>query len=421
MEQDVLIVGAGLAGLSCALRLQEAGVSCRIFEAADAVGGRIRTDSVDGFQLDRGFQVFLTAYPEARQLLDYSKLDLCPFGAGVMVRYGGRFYEMSEPWRRPAAALRTAFNPIGSFQDKLRIARLRLRVQRDQVADQLSGPEQTTWEALRSEGFSAAMLDRFWKPFFGGVFLERELATSSRMFRFVFRMMSAGPASLPSRGMQAIPQQLAGRLPSQWVNLNSLVAEVETGGLRLTSGQRVAGRAVIVACEGPAANRLLKELPAVDSQGVTCLYFAADRSPLARPVLVLNGEGQGPINNLCVPNLVAPAYSPQGQYLVSVSVIGASTDAASLLPQVVAQLREWYGATVHSWRHLRTYVIQHALPAQRTPALQQPQRDVRYSAGIYVCGDHRDNASINGALVSGKRCAEIVLNDLATFNPLSDD
>lgn len=421
MEKDVLIVGAGLAGLSCALHLQQAGVSCRIFEAADAVGGRIRTDIVDGFQLDRGFQVFLTAYPEARQMLDYPKLDLRPFGAGVMVRYGGRFFEMSEPWRRPASALRTAFNPIGSFQDKLRIARLRARVQRGTVADQFCGPEQTTREALRSEGFSEAMMDRFWKPFFGGVFLEPELSTSSRMFRFVFRMMSAGPASLPSQGMQAIPQQLAARLPSHWVHLNSPVEDVEPGGLRLKSGERVSGRLVIVACDGPSASRLLKDLPAVPSQSVTCLYFAAEQSSLTRPVLVLNGEGHGPINNLCVPSLVAPSYSPEGQHLVSVSVIGAPADATALLTQVFAQLHEWYGPTVCSWRHLRTYVIQHALPAQRPPCLQQPHRDVRYAAGIYVCGDHRDNASINGALFSGKRCAEVVLRELGTINPRKDN
>ncbi|RPI87195.1 MAG: FAD-dependent oxidoreductase, partial [Planctomycetaceae bacterium] len=166
--QQVLIVGAGLAGLCCAHRLQERGVRCVVLEASDAPGGRMRTDLVDGFRLDRGFQVFLTSYPEAKRLLDYQALDLRPFLPGAIIRYGGRFHQLADPWRRPFAAVRSLFSPIGSFADKLRVARVRARSIRGTMEERFRDPETTTLGMLHEVGFSDSMVNRFFMPFLRG-------------------------------------------------------------------------------------------------------------------------------------------------------------------------------------------------------------------------------------------------------------
>lgn len=412
MTHDVVIVGAGLSGLCCALRLRKAGLRPLLLEASDGVGGRVRTDVVEGFRLDRGFQVFLTSYPEAKRVLDYGALRLRRFLPGALVRHGGRFHELTDPWRRPVAALRSLFSPVGTFADKLRVARLRSRSLRGTVEERFRDPETTTIRALRGAGFSAAMIDRFFRPFLGGIFLDPELVTSSRMFHFVFRMFSLGDACLPAEGMEAIPRQLASGLPPDGVRLGARVACVQPGSVVLETGEEINGRAVVVAAEGVGAARLLGDaIPSV-GQGVTCLYFAARQAPVEQPILVLNGEGRGPVNNLCVPTTVTPSYGRPGESLVSATVLGVHEEGR-LQAEVREQLGDWFGNAVKDWRHLRTYRIPYALPGQAAPALDVPERPVRWRPGVYVCGDHRDNASIQGAMVSGRRAAEAVLEDLA--------
>jgi phytoene dehydrogenase-like protein len=417
MKQDVLIVGAGLAGLCCARRLHQKGIRSLVLEASDGVGGRIRTDLVDGFLLDRGFQVFLTSYPEAKSILDHDALDLKPFLPGALVRQGGRFYELTDPWRRPGAALRSLWSPIGSFADKLRIARFRLAVLRGTIEDRFGDPETSSVEALQDAGFSPSIIERFFRPFLGGIFLDPGLRTSSRMLNFVFRMFSLGNACLPAAGMEAIPRQLAAALPPGSIQLGARVIRAGPGSVTLESGEELTASSVVVAVEGGAAASLLGDSGFPAGQGTTCLYFTAPRPPVQQPMLVLNGDGCGPINNLCVPTTVAPSYGSGGRSLVSVTVLGTGTLPNRLQESVREQLGDWFGPIVREWDHLRTYSIPYALPVQEPPALSIPQRCVRWSPGIYVCGDHRDHASIEGAMVSGRRAAEAVIQDRAGAMP----
>lgn len=413
MTYDVVIVGGGLAGLCCARQLKQRGASFLLLEASDSVGGRIRTDLVAGFRLDRGFQVFLTSYPEAKQTLDYEALQLRPFLPGALVRQGGKFHLLADPWRRPFAAMRSLSSPIGSVADKLRVARLRSRSLQGSVDDRFRDPETTTLQALQATGFSTSMIDRFFRPFLGGIFLDPELRTSSRMLHFVFRMFSRGSACLPAAGMEAIPRQLASVLPPSTIRLDACVVRVQSGGVSLESGEQLNARAVVVAVDGVVAARLLGDAISSAGQGVTCLYFAARRPPIDQPILVLDGERRGPINNLCVPTLVAPSYGPGDASLVSATVLGITADAERLQAEVREQLGDWFGSEAQDWHHLRSYRIPYALPQQYPPALKMPERPVRWQPGVYVCGDHRDNASIQGAMVSGRRAANAVLEDLA--------
>jgi phytoene dehydrogenase-like protein len=411
-SNPVVIVGAGLAGLSCALELAAAGVHSLVLEASDAVGGRVRTDEVDGFLLDRGFQVLLTAYPEARRMLDYPALDLRPFYPGALIRCGGSLRRLADPWRRPVDGIAGVLGGAVSPADALRIARLRSRVGRGPLDELRSRPERATADRLSGEGLSPAIVGRFFRPFFGGVFLDPELATSDRQLEFVFRMFAEGDIAVPARGMGEIPRQLAARLPAGTVRLGARAAAIDGTAVVLAGGERVEAAAVVVAADATDARALVALPDAPRWRGVNCLYFAAEHPPVSEPVLVLNGEGGGPVNNLCVMSEVSPEYAPAGRSLVSVTVLG-SEDRGDLEAAVRAQLRGWFGPAVDGWRLLRSDRIERALPDQSPPTPETGMLSPRLGNGRYVCGDHRADASINGAMASGRAAAAAALDDLA--------
>ena len=413
----ILVVGAGLAGLCCGRRLTQCGVRFRILEASDGVGGRVRTDFVDGYRLDRGFQVYLTAYPEGRRVLDYPSLDLRPFTRGLLVRSRGRFLRLADPREAPFTAVKSLVQPLGTVRDRFRLLRLAARLGVGTVEHQVAQDERLTLDFLRWPGrFSEGMIDSLFRSWLGGVFLERDLTTSSRFFRFVMRTFGEGPAAVPALGMQAIPDQILAGLPPGTVQLRSPVASVGTGECRLANGEVLRARAIVVATEGPTAARLLgDEVPDPGSHGSTTLYYAAGGAPFREPIEIVDGEGTGPVNSVAVMSNVSPAYAPPGKALISAAVIGIpDEDDSTLDSQARQQLEGWFGVAVQSWRLLRVDRIPHSLPDQTAGKLEPWQRPVRLRPGLYVCGDHRDNASIDGAMTSGFRTAQAVMEDLST-------
>lgn len=410
---DILIIGAGLAGLCCARRLSEARVSFQIVEGSDGVGGRVRTDEVEGFLLDRGFQVLLTAYPEARKVLDYTALDLKSFLPGAISYFAGRMNQLVDPWRMPGmwrVALRSDFGTVG---DKLRMVRLRSRLKRTSIEELFRRPERSIKDGLLAEGFSQEMIHRFFRPFIGGMVLDGELKSSSRMFEFVFKMLCEGDTAVPARGMGAIPAQLADKFPADAVRVHAKVESLHENEITLQGGETLQARAIVVAADGPAAAHLVGEAEPA-SRSVTCFYYAADEPPVPQPMVVLNGDGAGPVNNFAVMTQIAPSYAPAGKHLISISVLGIQelTDV-QLGGFIIAQMKNWFGPVARSWRFLKSYRVPHAQPQQYPGALEPPERPVRVRPGIYVTGDHLDNASIHGAMVSGRRAAEAVLADLS--------
>lgn len=420
-KKKVIIIGAGLAGLSCALRLLEQNYSVEIIESSDDVGGRVRTDSQDGFLLDRGFQVLLTAYPEAQRLLNYKELSLKAFYKGALVRVEDQFQKLADPFRHPFDALLSAFSTTSTLADKLRVGELRRFVSSGKLEELFEREEQTTKAALRKLNFSEVIIERFFRPFFGGIFLEKELMTSSRMFEFTYRMFSQGDATLPARGMSAIPDFLASKLPAGTIRLNTRVSAVDSKQVTLANGDVLETDSVVIATSQSAAAKLLNEDPPATQRDALCIYFAAKKSPINGLMLVLNGDSSGPINNLCIPSSVAPEYAPANAALISVSIVGdlakkvetGGSEEEFLLASVEDQLRDWFGPQTQDWRHLKTYKITDALPAASSVRLCSPERTRTPKAAIYICGDHLDTPSINGALRSGRVAAETLIEDLA--------
>lgn len=408
---EVVIVGGGLAGLSAARTLTAQGIPTLLLEASGDVGGRVATDEVDGFLLDRGFQVLLDSYPEAQRALEFAALDLRPFAPGAIVRRGGRLGRVGDPWRDPLAGVRSLLSGVFTPADALRMVRLR----HDAMLALARGAESsdaTAARALADRGFSERAVEGFFRPFFGGVFLDAQLSSPKHWFEFLFAMFARGSATLPASGMRAIPRQLAAGLPSGTVRVSSEVTVARAGRVELASGESFAPRAVIVATDARHLAALVPASRAPSWSGCVTLYYAAQSSPLDEPILMLNGDANsGPVNHVCVPSDVARGYAPAGSHLISATVIGSpAEDDAGLDRAARAQLAGWFGAeAVRGWRLLRASRVSYALP--RVPAGQSPDRAVRLEAGLYACGDHLETPSINGALRSGRRAAEALLAD----------
>jgi phytoene dehydrogenase-like protein len=406
-QAPVLVVGAGLAGLSCARHLQAAGVKVHVIEAAHEVGGRVRTDDVRGFRLDRGFQVLLTAYDAVWQLVDRSGLDVHAFEPGSLIHFNGQLHELGDPFRRPAAALASLRAPVGSLSDKMKVASLRRRLLAMSAEACFSGPERTTLEELRAEGFTDGFIDTFFRGFLGGVFLDRELRAPAGLFRYLFRCFAEGDAVIPRGGMGQLSAHIALPLAGR-ITLSAPVADVRPDGVTLADGSTVSAGRVVVAADGAAAATLLGE-PAPAFNATVTAWFAAPKPPSSRRMLVLDGDGTGPVNHLAVTSSIAPELAPAGSALIAASGVNETAEHPSAFAtEARSQLHRWFGPQVEQWEHLHTHHIPHALPQLGPGSITRPQQAIRED-GVAVAGDFRDYGAIQGAIVSGRRVAEAVL------------
>ncbi|MCC2545647.1 FAD-dependent oxidoreductase [Hymenobacter sp. BT175] len=412
-DSPIVIIGAGMAGLTCANYLHRAGRSVVVLEASDAVGGRVRTDvTPEGFRFDRGFQVLLTRYPEVQRMLDYGALNLKAFRSGASIRLpNGTSTTLQNPLRQPVGALAALTSPVGTLADKLLIARLGLAV-RSQTAEQLlAQPGTDTLTFLRRYGWSEQIINNFFRPFFGGVFLDRELSTASNFFEFVFQQFLEGEAVVPALGMQQIPEQLAARLPAGTVRLNTAAQALDGNTVRLPNGETLSASAIVLATDAPA--RLVPTPgPAAANPAwrrTTCTYFSAAVSPgRADRLLRLNATRRCLAHNVAFPSDVAPDYAPPGRVLVSVSTHGDhGLSVESLTSRLRQELTEWFGPAATHWEYLRTYTIEQALPvyAAGTPA----RHSLRLAESLYQCGDAAAYPSLNAAMATGREVAELLL------------
>jgi phytoene dehydrogenase-like protein len=403
---DVVVVGAGLAGLRAAQLLSRRGLDVVVLEAADHPGGRVATDVVDGFRCDRGFQVLNTSYPALRAAADLDALDLRGFTPAAAVRDADGLHVYGDPRRRPALTPRMALDPLVPLRDKAALGAWTARILAAGPRRVVAHGGRSAAADLAAAGVRGPVVDRVLRPFLSGVLGEGELATSAAYVRLVWRAFAIGTIAVPAAGMGAIPAQLAAGLPDGVLRLGRRVEAVRAGAVRV-DGDELSARAVVVATDPVTASALLPGVAAPRMYALTTLYFVAPAPPAHQPTLHLDGTG-GPLANTVVLTEAAPGYSPDHRALVSSSFLGTADRVPE--PVVRRELGRLYGVATDGWEHLHTAEIPRALPA--LPAASPLRRDVVLGDGVFVAGDHRDTPSQQGALVSGRRAAQAVLAHL---------
>lgn len=407
---DVVIVGAGLAGLAAARQLIADGFDVCVVESSDGVGGRVRTDVLDGFRLDRGFQLYNPSYPEGLRVLDIPALELQPLVAGAEVILPNTRSRIGDPRRIPGWAWASILAPLGSIRDEVNFARYALAQGYGPMTALSQRPDITSLQALTDAGVSDKLIDRFIRPFFAGVFLDDSLTTSRRFMDLVLRSFLRGTPSLPRLGMGEIPAQLARGFTDR-IHLRTTVTEITGTGVRTNRGV-IASTHVLVATDPATASTLLPGLSVPAARAVTTWYhrITGPHPTLShgRGVLMLDGSGQGPLINSVALTQAAPSYATGNDTLVSSSALGVHT-GAQIEQRVRAHLAHLYATDTREWDLIAAYPIPYALPAMSVPL--NTRQAVRIGPHRYVAGDHRDTASIQGALVSGRRAAQAIAHD----------
>lgn len=395
----VIVIGAGLAGLTCARLLQRAGAEVVVREKSDGVGGRVRSDLVDGFTLDRGFQVLFTAYPAAKRQLDYGALDLRAFEPGALIAQGDRRHVLSDPTRDPDALIPSLLTGIVTTQDKYLTWRLSGELAQKSLTAVLDGPDETTERFLKRRGFSPRFVQNFARPFFGGIFLDRSLKTSARAFQFDWKMLADGETVLPARGMGQLAAQLAEGLTVQRESPVESLTELDAD-------------AVVVATPAPEAARLTGLATPSGALGTVTLYFTG-RIPLWQGKKILLNANQEPVvNNAAMLTNIAPEYAPRGHCLLSVSLLGVpDTDDDTLFALALEDLRRMFTGDVSAlaaltgYQPLRAYRIPYAQFAQPPGVYPTLPENATGLPKVFFAGEFTQASSINGAIRSGEKAA----------------
>ncbi|MER6851157.1 NAD(P)/FAD-dependent oxidoreductase [Streptomyces flaveolus] len=449
-QADVVVVGAGIAGLAAAHRLTSAGVTTTVLEAAQGVGGRMATEKVDGFRLDRIGQLLSTAYPELRLTPGLDGLALLPFAPGVLLHSEGRHHRagapagtrgargalhtvralasapraVSAPRRmvpaprvpgRPVAAPRPRTGaPLGTAVDQARLGAALTRLASTPAERLLARPELPAAQALAARGLPARTIDGFLRPLLAALLYDPDLTTSSRCADLALRAFASGRPVLPEGGAETVPELLARTLPPGTVHTGVRVTAVATNAVTTAEHGVIRCRAVLVATDARAAAELLPGLRVPDFHPVTVVHHTTDEPPATGASLLLDADRGGPVAHTAVVSHVDPSRAPAGRALVSSTVLGpvpSDVDAA-----VRIHLARLYGTPTGRWETLAVHHTAEAVPAMRPP--HDPHRPVRLLAGLYVCGDHRDTSTVQGALHSAHRASAAILTDLGAGRSL---
>jgi len=408
-EEKIYIIGAGLSGLIAALELEKSNFSPIILESTGGIGGRMKTEEVDGFLLDHGFQVLNTAYPEAKKYLDFKALRLKTFDPGAVIFDGKNSYIITDPMRNPLQIVGMAFSKVGSFLDKVKMFTLTQELKKKTNEAIFNEPTIPTHQYLKEYGFSDQIIANFFKPFFRGIFLEKQLNTSSRMFEFIFKMFALGNASVPEKGMGEIPAMIRRQLSKTQLRLDTPVEKVEGKTIHLSNGEILEADRIIIAVQ---PDKVMKQLGGqfAPAHKVSNLYFSTQKSFLARPMIGLLPGDKHLVNNMVYMDDVSKAYSSNGRALLSVSVLESSLGEKELIKAVQMELEEISGIKAEYFKFVKAYHIPYALPNLDDLKYSVPFTECKITDHVYLAGDYLLNGSINAAMTSGRTAAEAVVH-----------
>ncbi|QIJ62210.1 NAD(P)/FAD-dependent oxidoreductase [Streptomyces sp. JB150] len=437
-QADVVVVGAGIAGLSAALRLAHAGVTTAVLEAGPGVGGRMSTEQVDGFRLDRLGQPLFTSYPELRLTPGLDALALRLFAPGVLLHSDGRRHRAGAPvagrsargalnavralasapratpvrGRGSAAAVPPprgrATAPVGGAVDQARLGSALARIAGTPLERLLSRPELPAAQALAARGLPPRTVDGFLRPLLAALLCDPDLTTSSRCADLALRAFAGGRMAVPQGGAAVLPELLARALPAGSVRTGVRVTSVSTTTVTTAEHGEFRCRAVLVATDARAAAELLPGLRVPDFHPVTVVHHTTDDVPATGAALLLDADRGGPVAHTAVLSSVDPSRAPAGRALISSTVLGPPPP--DLDTAVRTHLARLYGTSTARWETLAVHHTADAMPAMRPP--HDLRRPVRLLTGLYVCGDHRDSSTVQGALRSARRAAAAILTDL---------
>ncbi|MES5825012.1 NAD(P)/FAD-dependent oxidoreductase [Streptomyces sp. RG80] len=432
-QADVVIVGAGVAGLSAAHRLTSAGVTTAVLEAAHGVGGRMSTEKVDGFRLDRIGQLLSTAYPELGMTPGLDGLVLRPFAPGVLLHSDGRHHRVHAPAgagsargargalhavRALASAPRpttaSVTSPLGSGVDQARLGAALTRIAHTPIERLLSRPESPAGQALAARGLPARTIDGFLRPLLAALLCDPELTTSSRCADLALRAFAAGRLCVPEGGAEVLPELLARSLPPGTVHTGVRVTSVSTSSVSTAEHGEFRCRALLLATDARTAAHLLPGLRVPDFHPVTVVHHTTDEPPETDASMLLDADRSGPVAHTAVMSRVDPSRAPAGRALVSSTVLGPPPPDVDTAVRM--HLSRLYGTPTDRWETLAVHHTPEAVPAMRAP--HDLRRPVRLLAGLYVCGDHRDTSTVQGALHSGHRASTAILTDLGSAIPM---
>ncbi|MBP1921554.1 phytoene dehydrogenase-like protein [Halorubrum alkaliphilum] len=431
MDADVIVVGGGLAGLVSATRLAESGADTVLLERRPTVGGRVRTREVDGFTLDRGFQVLFTSYPAVARELDTDALDLRAFSPGATICRPGSRAVLSDPLREPTAAIESALNHEIPFSDKLRTLALRYDLSKREENEFFAGPDASIREYLTNWGFSAEYIENFVEPFYGGITLDRSLSSSKHVFEYTFRAMGRGSIAVPADGMAAIGDQLAERARDTGVEIRTgedvesvdvgsggrfrlgSVGPAEGARVELLDGGTLDASAVIVATTPPEARSLtgVESVPEAGVPNVTAWYtLPEDVEFETGKRILLNAASESP--NAVVPmSEVAPEYAPPDRALLGATFLGEDAlarDDADLLADTRDALSAWFPE--RGFEGLETVDVDRVPFAQfaQPPGVHAALPDADDPEGpVVLAGEYTEWSAIQGAMKSGARAATV--------------
>ena len=402
-DLKIHIIGAGVSGLIAARVLEDHGFCPVIIEATNRVGGRVKTDLIEGYQLDHGFQVLLTAYPAAQKHLDYKALELQNFlpGASIFSSNGQKI--IGDPLRSPYLLFSTLFSGIGTLRDKFKILKLNLYLKKKSLTTIFAEKEQTTHSYLTSLGFSDEIITNFFKPFFSGIFLETKLETSSRMFEFVYKMFGEGHATLPKSGIEAIPKQLLENLKTTIIKYNAKVETLKETEIILTNGTCLESDYTIIASE---ASELVRNLNSQSINWKPCvtLYFETETRVINKQLIGLISKPGSLVNNIFYNSSLKMRSKPASE-LLSVTVIDTqSLSHEALVEGVKEELLSYCG--IKTTKLIKIYDVPKALPKLDNLKYDMIPSETRLTNSLFLAGDIQLNGSLNAAIISGE-CAAL--------------
>ena len=403
------IIGAGISGLIAAQVLENYGYKPTIIEGSNSVGGRVKSDLVEGYLLDRGFQVLLTSYPAAKKYIDFDALEIQKLLPGATIFKNGKSQTIGDPLRSFSLLFPTLFSSIGTFSDKLKILKLNVLLKKKEIDTIFKEDEKTTLQYLIDVGFSEEMIQTFFKPFFSGIFLEPNLETSSRMFEFVYKMFGEGLAVVPKAGIQAISNQLKDNLKNTKILLNSEVESVKNKGIILKDGSEIESDFTIIATE---ASQLVANLNNQETHWKTCdtLYFETSERIISRPLIGLISEENSLINNLFYHTSIQTTTKGKGELLSVTIVKNHSLSEKQLIEKITEELEDFCGITNATF--IKRYQIEKALPKLDNLQYEISSTETKLTSSIFLAGDQLLNGSLNAAMIAGERAAMGVIGTL---------